>query len=88
MALLNIEFLCCSQAGFRTKLKQLWFGFYERRAANDSSGYEHVFVGEIMRKKGSRLVVGGLHNWVNYCYHELHRTVDYKGYITYKKKEV
>ena len=66
----------------------MWFDFYKRRVANDSSGFEHVFIGEIMRKGESKLVVGGLHNWVNYYYNEQFGNVNYKGFIYDKKTEV
>ncbi len=45
--------------GFMKLLHNLWFGLYRRAAANDSSGFEHVFVGEI--REG---VVMGMHNWI------------------------
>lgn len=31
---------------FKRKLDYLWFGLYRRQTQNDSSGFEHVFVGE------------------------------------------
>jgi len=31
---------------FKRKLHEIWFGLYRRTVANDSSGFEHVFVGE------------------------------------------
>lgn len=31
---------------FKRKLDFIWFGLYKRQAHNDSSGFEHVFIGE------------------------------------------
>ncbi len=38
---------------------QMWFSYYRRDGQNDSSGFEHVFVGE---SKGDAIT--GFHNWV------------------------
>ena len=40
-------------------LKDIWFTPYRRWRPNDSSGFEHVFVGEESRGK-----IIGLHNWI------------------------
>ena len=47
--------------GFKQELKDYWFQFYERDSPRDSSGFEHVFVGE--RDPGDRSV-GGFHSWL------------------------
>ena len=47
-------------AKFINQLDDLWFKLYRREAAGDSSGFEHVFVGEI--RDGA---VIGLHNWLS-----------------------
>lgn len=31
---------------FKRKVESIWFGLYRRETQNDSSGFEHVFVGE------------------------------------------
>lgn len=31
---------------FKRKVNDIWFGLYRRETHNDSSGFEHVFVGE------------------------------------------
>lgn len=31
---------------FKKKLDSIWFGLYRRQIHNDSSGFEHVFLGE------------------------------------------
>ena len=54
-------------SGFIQELKQYWFMLYTRSGGPlDSSGFEHVFVGEI--KSNS---VSGFHGWVNYYLEEL-----------------
>ena len=45
--------------GFMRKLHTMWFRFYRREARSDTSGFEHVFVGEVRDGK-----VTGLHNWI------------------------
>lgn len=40
------------RAAFVQELNTLWFGLYKRKVANDSSGFEHVFVGEITDNTG------------------------------------
>ena len=43
----------------RAQLGALWFTLYRQEAANDSSAFEHVFLGEVRDGK-----VIGLHNWL------------------------
>ena len=52
-------------AEFLQLLKKIWFDLYfrERGGRPDSSGFEHVFVGEIKEKNGEK-EVSGFHNWV------------------------
>jgi len=47
------------EPGFKRWLHEQWFELYRRQGRNDSSGFEHVFVGE--EKDGS---VMGMHNWL------------------------
>ncbi len=56
---------------FRTYLNELWFGTYNRGAPNSSSGFEHVFMGEI----DSDNEVKGYHNWIKYGYADRLNTV-------------
>jgi poly(U)-specific endoribonuclease len=49
-----------TEAGFISELKTYWFDFYSRSSVLDSSGFEHVFVGEV---RGTSEVTG-FHNWI------------------------
>lgn len=57
-------------------LQSIWFEMYRRQGKLDSSGFEHVFVGEI--KNGD---VSGFHNWIQFHLEEKKGTIDYRGYI-------
>lgn len=59
---------------FVDELKDLWFSLYSRKAKNDSSGFEHVFLGEI--KDGE---VTGMHNWCHIYMEEKRGHFNYKG---------
>eukprot|EP00794_Sanderia_malayensis_P008879 gene8879-9829_t len=65
---------------FKTKLYNMWFGLYSRKSSQsvrDSSGFEHIFVGETDWYK-----VSGFHNWLRLYLQEQSRKVDYEGYFT------
>lgn len=65
--------------GFKHQLYQIWFEMYSRTKGNrnmDSSGFEHVFVGESRNKD-----VIGFHNWIQFYLQEKNGQVDYQGYI-------
>uniref|UniRef100_A0A0K0EA51 Endoribonuclease n=2 Tax=Strongyloides stercoralis TaxID=6248 RepID=A0A0K0EA51_STRER len=63
-------------------LKNLWFGSYSRaRGVLDSSGFEHVFIGEL--KKGE---VSGLHHWFRFYYLEATRNKNKFHYLGYLVK--
>ena len=66
---------------FISFMYNLWFGLYRRSTENDSSGFEHVFLGEI--KNGS---VTGMHNWIQLYMEEQKGNLDYKGFIKPKRK--
>lgn len=68
-----------SPTTWRYWIAQLWFVHYSRaRGVPDTSGFEHIFIGEA--KNG---VISGLHNWVRL--YSLERNAneqfDYKGYL-------
>ncbi|NXD32279.1 ENDOU endoribonuclease, partial [Spelaeornis formosus] len=51
-----------SEQEFAQHLEEMWFGLYSRGDGEpDSSGFEHVFAGEV--KKGK---VSGFHNWIRF----------------------
>jgi poly(U)-specific endoribonuclease len=57
---------------------QIWFELYgrSRGGRKDSSGFEHVFVGEIKDDQ-----VSGFHNWIHMVMEEQAGRFDYRGYI-------
>ncbi|NXJ97476.1 ENDOU endoribonuclease, partial [Corythaixoides concolor] len=58
---------------FVADLKEMWFGLYSRGdGERDSSGFEHVFSGEV--KKGK---VSGFHNWIRFYLLEKQGAVNY-----------
>lgn len=62
-----------SQQEFVEDLKNMWFGLYSRgNEEGDSSGFEHVFSGEV--KKGK---VTGFHNWIRFYLQEKDGLLDY-----------
>lgn len=63
---------------FKSQLNLIWFHLYhrQRNAGPDSSGFEHVFVGET--KSGTDIV--GFHNWIQFYLQEKNNQLDYKGY--------
>lgn len=70
-----------NESEFLSLLNSLWFEMYSRKARNDSSGFEHVFLGEI---KGQEIV--GMHNWIQIYLEEKKNRFDYQGYIFPKNK--
>ncbi len=63
-------------SAFKQQLYQMWFRSYTREVRDDSSGFEHVFVGEARDGK-----ILGLHNWIQFSDQEQRGKLDYKGYI-------
>ncbi|XP_058717310.1 uridylate-specific endoribonuclease [Poecile atricapillus] len=62
-----------SEEEFVQDLKEMWFGLYSRGdGERDSSGFEHVFSGEV--KKGK---VSGFHNWIRFYLLEKQGGVNY-----------
>lgn len=60
---------------FQNIISDLWMAPYRRFKKNDSSGFEHVFVGEEKRGK-----IIGLHNWVQFYLEEKKGNIDYLGW--------
>ncbi len=55
-----------SESQFKQVLNSLWFDMYSRSGGmKDSSGFEHVFVGEVKEEK-----VSGFHNWIQFYLEE------------------
>ncbi|XP_063591230.1 endoribonuclease CG2145-like [Penaeus indicus] len=73
----NLKHKNIISGSLRTTLKDIWFTQYKRGGNKvSSSGFEHVFVGELRGGK-----VAGLHNWQNFMKEEQEGDLDYKGYI-------
>jgi poly(U)-specific endoribonuclease len=64
------------RSDFIQLLHSIWFELYGRDGKNDSSGFEHVFIGEIDDQE-----ISGFHNWVQFYLQEKKGFVDYRGYI-------
>eukprot|EP00538_Stauroneis_constricta_P004554 CAMPEP_0119551048 /NCGR_PEP_ID=MMETSP1352-20130426/4432_1 /TAXON_ID=265584 /ORGANISM="Stauroneis constricta, Strain CCMP1120" /LENGTH=467 /DNA_ID=CAMNT_0007597055 /DNA_START=90 /DNA_END=1493 /DNA_ORIENTATION=- len=66
------------ERGFMKLLHKIWFELYRRSRGGhlDSSGFEHVFVGEVKDD-----AVSGFHNWVQFYIEEKKGNLDYRGYI-------
>ncbi|KAJ3414092.1 hypothetical protein HDV05_007126 [Chytridiales sp. JEL 0842] len=62
--------------GFKKELQKMWFELYKRTVQNDSSPFEHTFVGEIKNN-----AVIGFHNWIMLAIEEKRGEADYRGYI-------
>ncbi|XP_053313705.1 uridylate-specific endoribonuclease [Spea bombifrons] len=61
---------------FVDDLEKMWFGLYCRSSGEaDSSGFEHVFMGEV--KKGK---VSGFHSWIRFYLLEKEGIMDYYSY--------
>ena len=57
----------------------MWFKMYKRERgirAGDSSGFEHVFVGETRKDE-----VIGFHNWIHFYLEEKRGNIDYMGFM-------
>ncbi|XP_061477686.1 uridylate-specific endoribonuclease [Rhineura floridana] len=65
-----------TETEFVADLKKMWFGLYSRgNDDGDSSGFEHVFIGEV--KKGK---VSGFHNWIRFYLLEKQEIINYFSY--------
>ena len=70
-----------SDRDFERLLHDTWFKLYRREVRNDSSGFEHVFVGESDEDQ-----VKGFHNWVQFFLEERKGKLDYQGFVLPKKR--
>ncbi|XP_060619799.2 uridylate-specific endoribonuclease [Anolis sagrei] len=65
-----------TESDFVADLKKMWFGLYSRgNDEGDSSGFEHIFLGEV--KKGK---VSGFHNWIRFYLLEKEGVINYLSY--------
>ncbi|ELU16063.1 hypothetical protein CAPTEDRAFT_223490 [Capitella teleta] len=76
------------EADMRKLLHDVWFVPYSRSkkfTGKDSSGFEHVFVGET---RGEKVI--GFHNWIRFYLEErkLDDVINYHGYISVTEPEV
>ncbi|CAG8459850.1 928_t:CDS:2 [Ambispora gerdemannii] len=65
-----------NQNEFRGLLNNLWFHMYRREVKGDSSGFEHVFLGEVRNEQAI-----AFHNWINFYYNEKKGMLRYEGYV-------
>lgn len=74
----NAENVLSDKEGFLDLLHRIWVKPYgrSRGGREDSSGFEHVFVGEVKDDK-----VSGFHNWIQLYQEEKKGALDYRGYI-------
>jgi len=62
---------------FKEELRYNWFETYSRSGGPlDSSGFEHVYVGEIRNNR-----VGGFHSWIQAYLEENKGELEYRSYI-------
>jgi len=69
---------------FKKLLQKIWFEPYKREyhsKAPDSSGFEHVFVGE---ERDGKII--GCHNWIQLWHEEKHGNLNYLGFIYPKRR--
>ncbi|KAJ3080783.1 hypothetical protein HDU99_007433 [Rhizoclosmatium hyalinum] len=67
---------------FKDQLHSIWFELYKRVVKNDSSAFEHAFVGEVRDEE-----VIGFHNWIVFAIEEKAGRADYRGFILPKSKQ-
>ena len=63
---------------FPTYIHKLWFSSYSKKNMNDSSLFEHIFIGETTYK-----YIYGFHNWIQFYNEEKIGKINYYGYIKY-----
>lgn len=65
-------------ANFKKELYNIWFRGYYRKSSNDTSAFEHIFVGEIKEDNSG---VIGFHNWITIYNEEKKGNFNYRGWI-------
>jgi len=69
-----------SWESFEPHIRKIWTGLFDNDGTRNnvlgSSGFEHVFIGEV--KKGK---VSGQHNWIQMFMEEKDGHINYKGYL-------
>lgn len=76
--------MCClgyvsTSRELRQEIQRIWFMDYSRtKGITGSSGFEHIFVGELSQEKGE---ISGLHNWVAAYQREAALLINYQGYL-------
>jgi len=65
-------------AAFKKELYNIWFRGYYRKAVNDTSAFEHVFIGEVKEDNDG---VIGFHNWITIYKEEQKGNFNYRGWI-------
>jgi len=64
---------------FKQLLYDYWFTLYPRKGRTlGSSGFEHVFVGEISKNE-----ISGLHNWIQFYLLEQAGHINYQGFFSH-----
>ncbi|KAI9292641.1 hypothetical protein K502DRAFT_319489 [Neoconidiobolus thromboides FSU 785] len=61
---------------FQRMMYDIWFKLYKRETKNDSSAFEHVFLGETRNEE-----ILGFHNWIYFYYEEKANRLNYHGYV-------
>ena len=72
-----------TQSVFRSTLKELWFNLYPRSSSlnfDDSSGFEHVMVGELNGGK-----VSGFHSWLQFYLQEKAGNLQFSSLVADKQ---
>lgn len=60
---------------FPKYIYELWFGSITKKSINDSSAFEHIFIGEVSDKK-----ILGFHNWIQFYMEEKIGRINYYGH--------
>ncbi|XP_028514646.1 poly(U)-specific endoribonuclease-B [Exaiptasia diaphana] len=85
MMIMMLSHLYSFQSSFKFELQKMWLYFYRRKAYRDSSGFEHVFLGELQTKSDGVTQVSGFHNWLQFYLEEKKNNLaNYYGYYNAK----